>query len=161
MDQDADLAVCLTTSGYTHVTEQGDHNLEIDLFTKDIPVCSASHVMDLPENLSESALVTIRQLLLSGLRYVDINSDLHSIYIGKDEFDEDSATILYKAHKDSPHISAFFDRWDETRAMLFEHTLMNKKGDLIACAQGCWVNDKWLKLDIVPKPLIVIMEPEV
>jgi len=159
MDQDADLAVCLTTSGFIHVTDQGDHTLEIDLFTKDIPVCSACHVLDLPSNLGDSTLVRIRRVLLTGLRHVNVNSDLRSIYIGIDEYDEDTATVLYKAHKDSPHINAFFDRWEEIQTMLFEHTLKDINNNIIACVQGWWVKDSWLKLSIIPKPLIEILEP--
>jgi hypothetical protein len=142
------------------MTEEGDPTLEINLFTQNIPVCSAIHVLDIPVNLPVSALIGIRQVLLEGLKQVDINSDLRSIFVGVDKNNESTASVLYTALQDAPHANAFFDRWDELHAVLFEYSIKSRHNTLIACAQGFWANGSWIKLDIVPKPIITIVEPE-
>lgn len=160
MDLIIDLAVSLTSSGFIHMTEDGDPSLEVDLFTQDIPVCSIKHVLDLPTYLSEQSIIRLSNILKDKLRQVDINSDLRSFFIGVDKNNESTAAVQYTALQDAPHINAFFDRWDEIHAMLFEYSLKNKYGTLITCIQGFWAMDSWVKLSITPKPLITIVESE-
>lgn len=160
MDPIADLLVSLTTSGYIHMTEDGDPNLEIELFTKDLPVCSAIHVMDIPPNLPARNLTGLSQVVLTGLKQVDINSNLRSVFVGVDKNDESTAAVQYTPVQDTPYVKAFFDRWDETHAMIFEYSIRNRYDTLIVCIQGFWAKDSWVKLGIVEKPLIEVREPE-
>lgn len=154
----ADLIVALTTTEFVSITEGGDTPTEIDLFTFNIPVCVAEMSMDFPTKLPNGYLPKIHQALTSNIDCVDINSDLGTVFIGKDKNEETSGLIVYQDTKGTPPSKAFFQRWDEIEALMMQYTIFNQHNNVICCVRGYWAKGSWIKLSVIPEPTIHIKD---
>ena len=160
MDELADLIVFITTSEFIYITEGGDFDLELDLLNSRIPVCAAEFTMDTPLFLTKEYYQRVYHILTKEVQCVDINSNLRTVFIGKDRNDETTGLVIFNSYNETKHTNAFFDRWDETQALIFEYTMKNQFGKMIACARGYWLNEAWLKIGIAPNPAISFQKPE-
>jgi hypothetical protein len=157
-----DTSVALTTTEYSFITESGDNQREIDLILQNVPVLVAEtsvYFSSLPDDLRGH----VRNIISTGIDTVDINSNLRTIFIGKDIEREETGLILYQELKHSPMVNAFFKRWDEIHTLLYEYTvrsidIFGKENGIIACVRGVRVDDSWVILEIINEPSIHIKE---
>jgi hypothetical protein len=154
----ADLIVALTTTEFVSITEGGDTPTEIDLFTYNIPVCVAEMVMDFPPILPNGYLFRIHSALTSNIDCIDINSNLGTVFIGKDKNEETTGLIVYQDIKNTPPTRAFFKRWDETETLMMQYTIFNRFNKVVCCVRGYWAKGSWIKLSVIPEPTIHIRD---
>lgn len=144
MDTCADFKIALTTSEFIVITEEGDNASEIDLMLDKVPACICELSMDLPPVLSIKYMSRIITNILGYMNVVKINSNLRSIYIGKNPEIELDSLVDFQTFESTPRIDGFFERWDVTQMLMFQYLIKRKSDDsVVTCLRAVYKNGYW------------------
>jgi len=137
------INVSLSTTDYIAIGSEALKELSI-------PICVADMSMSLfgfpnVENFEHFC----SKICMEMAKTVVINSEKHTVFIGEDPSDEDSALVFFDEEPTDQYGKAFYTRWDECQTLLFEFQLKGTGEDRFSI-RGLWVKDRWQYLIVSP-----------
>jgi len=151
-----DVDVYLSTTKW----DQSDGNYLIKKL--DLPICVVKSCLFMfGGTLREKELIEhdVFNTCKNMAKFVIIKENF--IYIGDDpNAKSDTGLVEYIYQKRSVYSEHFFERWNETKILVFEFTVLDEILKPIACLKGLWKDNKWEKLEILPTDRITIISPE-
>lgn len=144
------LNVALSTTDYLAVGSEALKELSL-------PVCVADMSMGLfgfpnVENFEHFCSEICKDMA----KTVVINSEKHTVFIGEDPSDEDSALVFFDEEPKDQYGKAFYSRWDECQILLFEFQIKGTGEDRF-CIRGLWVKDHWQFLTVNPSSSVEVI----
>lgn len=154
------IDVYLTTTKWTHVQTSED----VSIVAFDIPVCVTKIAMLMfggnaheNEEFEHQWSNSCKKMA----KTVVVKPDKKSVYIGDDlNATAETGLVEYTSQLDGEYSSHFFERWIQTKSMLFEFIVIGKSSNPIFCLKGLWLHDHWQFLDVVPSNKLYVIEPQ-
>ena len=162
----SDIDVYLTTTKWAQAADDTETGRQLQRF--DIPVCVTKFVMaifgsDTMGPLgSESMENQWSQISKNMAKYVVIRPEKKFLYIGEnpnaspEDNNEEDGLVIFTAGN-GEYATHFFERWIQTRILMFEYLVYNNKLEPRFCLKGLWKNDHWHKLEIRPNNNLFIV----
>lgn len=131
---------------------------ETEFWKANIPVCIAEMGL-MMYNFGHDAEAfehSFAQSAKSMVKAVAIYPDKRTIFIGEDPRVLETAMVDYTNNQKNKYADAFFQRWIETKHMIYQHHFIGNENKSLFSLIGIWVVDRWQYLEIKPKGTIHI-----
>lgn len=160
MSESLNIRVALSTTGYTYMTEEGHAEMEIEMVLTDIPVCAVEIPLPIkPWSVKEKLMVLAETA--KSIQVVEITKWNRHVFLGRESGVLDSSLVDYEDRFCNKETDAFFDRYEETGAMMLECTYyqVDEQGNnlgVLLCIRGFRTQDNWKTISAHDSPLITI-----